>query len=60
MRKCYLDEPRLQRVKYVNYNNSCFRKSAHYVGVKIFNRPPSNVTSPINIKAQFKVHPKDT
>jgi hypothetical protein len=34
---------------------SCFQKNAYYVGIKIFNILPSNLTSLANKKAQFKV-----
>jgi hypothetical protein len=34
---------------------SCFEKSAYYAGIKIFNSLPSNLTSLVNKKAQFKV-----
>jgi hypothetical protein len=34
---------------------SCFQKSAHCAGIKIFNRLPSNLRSLMNKKAQFEV-----
>jgi hypothetical protein len=36
-------------------NLSCFQKSAYYAGIKIFNGLPSNLTSLVNKKTQFKV-----
>jgi hypothetical protein len=36
-------------------NLSCFQKSAYYAGIKISNNLPSNLTSLVNKKAQFKV-----
>jgi hypothetical protein len=36
-------------------NLSCFKKSAYYAHIKIFNSLPSNLRSLMNKKAQFKV-----
>jgi hypothetical protein len=36
-------------------NLSYFQKSAYFAGIKIFNRLPSNLSSLMNKKAQFKV-----
>jgi hypothetical protein len=36
-------------------NLSCFQKSAHCAGIKIFNRLPSNLRSLMNKKEQCKV-----
>jgi len=36
-------------------NLSCFPKSAHHAGIKIFNSLPSNLRSHMNEKAQFEV-----
>jgi hypothetical protein len=36
-------------------NISCFQKSTHYAGIKVFNNLPSDLRSLINKKAQFKI-----
>jgi hypothetical protein len=36
-------------------NLSCFQRSAYFAGIKIFNSLPSNLTSLVNKKAQFKL-----